>query len=148
MLGWILTISIDKVMGHWHHAVNTVYFKSHDISAGFLRLKDIKLKTQRKCHGQNAINQADVSPRGIFETQSGLFRWVFSIFSVTFPLGFKHFVFHSQKPSRNVTFSIWRHRDEVPIVFLFFNINIIFCDNWEIWPGPNFPAANCDLSCS
>ena len=36
-------------------------------------------------------------------TKSGHFRWVFSILSVTFPLGFELYVFQSQKPSGNVT---------------------------------------------
>ena len=70
-------------------------------------MKDKMLKTQRKCHGQNAENPADMSRRGIikmyFQTQSGHFRWVFSILSVTFPLGFELYVFQSQKPSGNVT---------------------------------------------
>ena len=70
-------------------------------------MKDKMLKTQRKCHRQNAENPADMSRRGIiemcFQTQSGHFRWVFSILSVTFPLGFELYVFQSQKPSGNVT---------------------------------------------
>ena len=78
-----------------------------DISAGFLRMKDKMLKIQRICHGQNAENPPDMSRRGIikmyFQTQSGHFRWVFSILYVTFPLGFQLYVFQSQKPSGNVT---------------------------------------------
>ena len=44
-----------------HRAVNTVYFKSRDIPAGFLRLKDIMLKTQRKCKIKNTENLAKIS---------------------------------------------------------------------------------------
>ena len=70
-------------------------------------MKDKMLKTQRKCHGQSAENPADMSRRGIiemcFQTQCGHFRWVFSILSVTFLLGFELYVFQSQKPSGNVT---------------------------------------------
>ena len=54
-------LGLKKLRNTKHRAVNTVYFKSCDISAGFLRLKDIKLKTQRKCHGQNAENPAEMS---------------------------------------------------------------------------------------
>ena len=76
-----------------HRAVNTVYFKSCDISAEFLRLKDIKLKTQQKCHRQNAENPAEMSrlslkniPRRDISARFSAFclwhfRWVLSILS-------------------------------------------------------------------
>ena len=87
-------------------------------------------RLQQKCHGQMLKTQRkctdlvwkfiSIIPRSDISYPLGFQH------SVTFPLGCKHFVFHSHKPSRNVTFSIWWH---LVVLMLLMSIRVTIEEN-------------------